>query len=85
MWYTTCRWVQDLDQPEVDYIVNVLAVAGEDFDFGMDDKGAFEALGKLLVTADFVSDFSECHAVSFLFSFHFFCLVACEMLYYRID
>ncbi|CAI9760575.1 unnamed protein product [Fraxinus pennsylvanica] len=48
-----CR-IQDVDQPIVDYINNVLA--DEDFDFGVDGEGAFEALGELLVD-------SECRSV----------------------
>lgn len=59
----------DVDQPIVDYIVNVLA--DEDFDFGIDGEGAFEALGELLVAADCVSDFSECRSVSFFFIIFF--------------
>lgn len=53
--------VEDVDQPIVDYIVNVLA--DEDFDFGADGEGAFEALGELLVDCGCVSDLSECRAV----------------------
>ncbi|XP_042033999.1 ABC transporter F family member 3-like [Salvia splendens] len=53
--------VEDVDQPIVDYIVNVLA--DEDFDFGVDGEGALEALGELLVDCGCVSDFSECRAV----------------------
>nr|XP_043629983.1 ABC transporter F family member 3 [Erigeron canadensis] len=52
---------QDLDQPIIDYIINVLA--DEDFDFGFDGEGAFEAIGDLLVDSGCVSDFSECHSV----------------------
>ncbi|KAI4370134.1 hypothetical protein MLD38_018514 [Melastoma candidum] len=48
----------DVDQPIVDYIVNVLA--DEDFDFGVDGDGAFDSLGELLVDAGCVSDFDEC-------------------------
>ncbi|KAK7306858.1 hypothetical protein VNO77_44818 [Canavalia gladiata] len=51
----------DVDQPIVDYIVNVLA--DDDFDFGLDGEGAFEALGELLVAAECVDDFSECRTV----------------------
>lgn len=54
--------VVDVDQPIVDYIVNVLA--DDDFDFGLDGEGAFEALGELLVAAGCVDDFSECRSVS---------------------
>lgn len=53
---------QDVDQPIIDYIVNVLA--DEDFEFGEDGEGAFDALGELLVGAGCVSDFSECRTVS---------------------
>ncbi|KAG8383318.1 hypothetical protein BUALT_Bualt05G0172200 [Buddleja alternifolia] len=42
--------VEDMDQPIVDCIVNVLA--DEDFDFGGDGEGAFEALGELLVNSE---------------------------------
>ncbi|KAJ0907059.1 putative ABC transporter, AAA+ ATPase domain, P-loop containing nucleoside triphosphate hydrolase [Helianthus annuus] len=52
---------QDLDQPIIDYIVNVLA--DEDFDFGFEGEGAFEAIGELLVDSGCVDDFSECHSV----------------------
>lgn len=54
--------IEDVDQPIVDYIVNVLA--DEDFDFGEDGDGAFEAVGELLVGAECVSDFDECRMVS---------------------
>ncbi|KAK7393833.1 hypothetical protein VNO78_22397 [Psophocarpus tetragonolobus] len=53
--------VVDVDEPIVDYIVNVLA--DDDFDFGLDGEGAFEALGELLVAAGCVDDFSECRSV----------------------
>ncbi|XP_020211276.1 ABC transporter F family member 3 isoform X2 [Cajanus cajan] len=53
--------VDDVDQPIVDYIVNVLA--DDDFDFGLHGQGAFEALGELLVAAGCVDDFSECRSV----------------------
>ncbi|XP_073133141.1 ABC transporter F family member 3 [Henckelia pumila] len=53
--------VEDVDQPIVDYIVNVLA--DEDFDFGPDGEGAFEFLGELLVDSACVSDYSECRLV----------------------
>ncbi|XP_022145934.1 ABC transporter F family member 3 [Momordica charantia] len=52
---------QDVDQPIIDYIINVLA--DEDFEFGEDGEGAFEALGELLVGAGCVSDFAECRTV----------------------
>ncbi|CAN1299803.1 ABC transporter F family member 3 [Linum perenne] len=52
---------EDVDQPIVDYIVNVLA--DEDFDFGEDGEGIFEALGDLIVAAECVSDMPECRQV----------------------
>ncbi|XP_022736612.1 ABC transporter F family member 3 [Durio zibethinus] len=55
------RRVEDVDQPIIDYIINVLA--DEDFDFGEDGDGAFEAIGELLVAAECVSDFFECRQV----------------------
>ncbi|OWM85192.1 hypothetical protein CDL15_Pgr027979 [Punica granatum] len=55
------RRVQDVDQPIIDYIVNVLA--DEDFDFGIDGGGAFEAIGELLVGAECVDDFEESRLV----------------------
>ncbi|XP_058787243.1 ABC transporter F family member 3 [Vicia villosa] len=51
----------DVDEPIVSYIVNVLA--DEDFDFGLDGEGTFDALGDLLVAAGCVPDFSECRSV----------------------
>lgn len=59
------RRAEDVDQPIIDYIVNVLA--DEDFDFGDDGEGAFDALGELLVGAGCVSDFAECRSVSLRF------------------
>lgn len=53
--------VVDVDEPIVDYIVNVLA--DDDFDFGLHGQGAFDALGELLVAAGCVDDFSECRSV----------------------
>ncbi|XP_024954751.2 ABC transporter F family member 3 isoform X2 [Citrus sinensis] len=53
--------VQEVDQPIIDYIVNVLA--DEDFDFGEEGEGAFDAIGELLVNAGCVSDFDECRLV----------------------
>lgn len=53
--------VQDVDKPIVDYIVNVLA--DEDFDFGVEGEGAFEAVGELLVEAGCVRDYEECRSV----------------------
>ncbi|KAA3470257.1 ABC transporter-like protein [Gossypium australe] len=55
------RRAEDVDKPIIDYIINVLA--DEDFDFGEDGDGAFEAIGELLVAAECVSDFSECRKV----------------------
>lgn len=55
------RKVDDVDQPIIDYIVNVLA--DEDFDFGVAGDGVFDALGELLVDSGCVSDFSECRSV----------------------
>ncbi|XP_057511392.1 ABC transporter F family member 3 [Actinidia eriantha] len=55
------RRAEDLDQPIIDYIVNVLA--DEDFDFGDEGEGAFEAIGELLVDSGCVSDHSECRLV----------------------
>lgn len=60
--------IVDVDEPIISYIVNVLA--DEDFDFGLDGEGAFDALGELLVAAGCVHDFPECRSVrpfSFLF------------------
>ncbi|CAK7335779.1 unnamed protein product [Dovyalis caffra] len=51
----------EVDQPIIDYIINVLA--DEDFDFGDEGAGAFDAIGELLVGAECVSDFSECRLV----------------------
>ncbi|KAG6788183.1 hypothetical protein POTOM_004238 [Populus tomentosa] len=51
----------EVDQPIIDYIINVLA--DEDFDFGDEGEGAFNAIGELLVGAECVSDFSECRQV----------------------
>lgn len=53
--------ILDVDQPIVDYIVNVLA--DEDFDFGDEGEGAFDALGELLVDSGCVSDDFECRSV----------------------
>ncbi|GLT90717.1 hypothetical protein SLE2022_086360 [Rubroshorea leprosula] len=55
------RRAEDVDQPIIDYIINVLA--DEDFDFGDDGDGAFEAIGELLVAAGCVTDFAECRKV----------------------
>ncbi|PRQ16631.1 putative adenosinetriphosphatase [Rosa chinensis] len=55
------RRADDVDRPIIDYIINVLA--DEDFDFGDDGEGAFDALGELLVAAECVADFDECRSV----------------------
>ncbi|XAR70144.1 Adenosinetriphosphatase [Bertholletia excelsa] len=55
------RRAEDVDQPIIDYIINVLA--DEDFDFGDEGEGAFEAIGELLVDSGCVSDHSECRMV----------------------
>lgn len=55
------RRAHDLDQPIIDYIINVLA--DDDFDFGDDGDGAFDAVGELLVDSGCVSDHSECRSV----------------------
>ncbi|XP_060671806.1 uncharacterized protein LOC132803251 [Ziziphus jujuba] len=57
-WSTKC-WVgkQRTDQPVIDHIINVLA--DEDFDFSVDSKGAFEAIGELLVGAEYFTNFFE--------------------------
>ncbi|CAL2260695.1 unnamed protein product [Prunus armeniaca] len=60
------RRAEDVDQPIIDYIVNVLA--DEDFDFGDDGEGAFDALGELLVGAGCVSDIAECRSVCSIIS-----------------
>ncbi|KAI3937871.1 hypothetical protein MKW92_035941 [Papaver armeniacum] len=48
---------EDLDKPIIDYIINVLA--DEDFDFGIEGEGAFDAIGELLVDSGAVEDDSE--------------------------
>ncbi|KAF5478030.1 hypothetical protein F2P56_004623 [Juglans regia] len=55
------RRAQDVDEPIIDYIINVLA--DEDFDFGVDGEGAFDAIGEILVSAECVTDFTECRSV----------------------
>uniref|UniRef100_A0A803L585 ABC transporter domain-containing protein n=1 Tax=Chenopodium quinoa TaxID=63459 RepID=A0A803L585_CHEQI len=55
------RRAEDIDQPIIDYIVNVLA--DEDFDFGAEGDGVYDALGELLVDSGAVTDFSECRSV----------------------
>ncbi|XP_004502066.1 ABC transporter F family member 3 [Cicer arietinum] len=58
--------IVDVDEPIISYIVNVLA--DEDFDFGLDGEGAFDALGELLVAAGCVHDFPECRSVCSILS-----------------
>lgn len=54
--------VEEVDQPIIDYIANVLA--DEDFDFGAPDgHGIFEALGDLLIDSGCVSDEDHCRQV----------------------
>ncbi|XP_068640397.1 ABC transporter F family member 3 [Aristolochia californica] len=55
------RRLLEVDQPIVDYIINVLA--DEDFDFGIEGEGAFDAIGELLVDAGCVSDDAEGRSV----------------------
>ena len=51
--------VEEVDQPIIDYIANVLA--DEDFDFGAPEgHGIFEALGELLIDSGCVSDQEHC-------------------------
>ncbi|KAF5195823.1 Abc transporter f family member [Thalictrum thalictroides] len=57
---------QDVDQPIMDYIINVLA--DEDFDFGSEGEGAFEAVGELLVDSGCVRDDSEGRSVCSILS-----------------
>lgn len=52
------RRADDVDQPIIDYVVNVLAE--DDFDFGLQGEGAVDAIGDILVSAGCVSDHSEC-------------------------
>lgn len=56
---------EDVDKPIMDYIINVLA--DEDFDFGMEGEGAFEAVGELLVDSGCVMDDSEGRSVCHIF------------------
>lgn len=56
-----------MDQPIIDYIVNVLA--DDDFDFGFQGEGAVDAIGELLVDSGCVSDDAECRSV---------CSILCE-------
>ncbi|XP_039134822.1 LOW QUALITY PROTEIN: ABC transporter F family member 3-like [Dioscorea cayenensis subsp. rotundata] len=62
----------DVDKPIIDYIINVLA--DEDFDFGVDGDGAFEAVGDLLVDSGCVEDYEEgrlvCSKISEKFGKH---------------
>lgn len=55
------KGLEDIDEPIIEYIVNVLA--DDDFDFGDEGDGVFDALGELLVDAGCVSDFSHCRSV----------------------
>ncbi|KAK3030630.1 hypothetical protein RJ639_035834 [Escallonia herrerae] len=57
---------QDLDEPIIEYIINVLA--DDDFDFGDQGQGAFDAIGELLVDSGCVSDHSECRSVCSILS-----------------
>lgn len=59
----------DLDEPIVDYFVNVLA--DEDFDFGVDGDGVFKAIGDLLIDSGCVADYSECRSVTIFFFISF--------------
>ncbi|XP_034710700.1 ABC transporter F family member 3 [Vitis riparia] len=61
------RRALDVDQPIIDYIVNVLA--DDDFDFGFQGEGAIDAIGELLVDSGCVSDDAECRSV---------CSILCE-------
>ncbi|KAJ3695225.1 hypothetical protein LUZ60_000602 [Juncus effusus] len=51
----------EVDEPIVDYFINVLA--DEDFDFGLDGAGVFDAIGDLLLDAGCVDDSSDCRSV----------------------
>lgn len=74
------RRMDDVDQPIVDYIINVLA--DDDFDFGPDGEGAFEALGELLVDSTCVDDYSECRLVtSTTEQYHFSCSFDCLLFW----
>ncbi|XP_020582440.1 ABC transporter F family member 3 isoform X1 [Phalaenopsis equestris] len=53
--------VQDIDKPIIDYIINVLA--DEDFEFGIDGDGAYEAIGELLVDSGCVDNPNEGRSV----------------------
>ncbi|KAF6136188.1 hypothetical protein GIB67_001597 [Kingdonia uniflora] len=52
---------EDVDKPIMDYIINVLA--DDDFDFGTEGEGAFDAIGELLVDSGCVYDDSEGRSV----------------------
>lgn len=54
------RRAEDVDEPIIDYVINVLA--DDDFDFGAEGEGAFDAIGELLVDSGCVSDESECRS-----------------------
>lgn len=56
------RRVEDVDASIINYIINVLA--DDDFDFGADGDGAFDAVGELLVDSGCVQDYAECRSVS---------------------
>lgn len=55
------RRAVDVDNPIIEYIINVLA--DDDFDFGLDGEGAVDALGDLLVDSGCVDDADECRSV----------------------
>lgn len=55
------RKASDLDEPIIDYIIKVLA--DEDFDFGFEGDGAYDAIGELLVDSGCVSNYSECASI----------------------
>ncbi|ERM95172.1 hypothetical protein AMTRI_Chr07g81820 [Amborella trichopoda] len=47
----------DVDKPIIDYFIDVLA--DEDFDFGLEGEGVFNAIGELLIDSGCVDDESE--------------------------
>lgn len=55
------RKALDLDEPIIDYIIKVLA--DEDFDFGFEGDGAYDAIGELLVDSGCIPNYSECESV----------------------
>lgn len=57
---------EDVDKPIIDYIINVLA--DEDFDFGVDGEGAFNAVGELLADSGCVRDDAEARSVCSILS-----------------